>query len=260
MEQNNNGFNVSLQNIDEANAKLVKLLAEARSTPKDKFPALMNKIIEEIVMNAGFIAVVRKAADPTKLEYALIEDGKGTKFYPCFTSMSEYQKWTQMAQQKPDIKVVGFDSYAHMVVDNNGAAGFVINPFGANLIVPKEACADWRTKKQHRLYGYAETRLDENAQIEFSDYEKMPEKLANALVSAAKADGRINALWLRSMTAGGVPSNGVICEFSGDREAASKALGEAAKPFMGGLDLNIFNAADPIGKRATEGAEPIFRK
>lgn len=260
MEQNNSGFNVSLQNIDEANAKLVKLFAEAKSTPKEKIPALMNNIIEEIAMNAGFIAVVRKAADPTKLEYAMLKDGNGADYFPCFTSMNEYKKWVQMAQQKPDIMVAGFDNYAHMVVDNNGAAGFVIDPFGANFIVPKEACADWRTKKQHRLYGYAETRLDENSPIEFSDYETLPEELANALISAAKADGRINALWLRSMTTDGVPANGIICEFSGDREAASKVLGEAAKPFMGGLDLNIFNAADPIGMRGTEGAEPIFRK
>ena len=70
----------------------------------------------------------------------------GRKFFMGFTDPVEYKKWAATSKDLPFFSLK-FDDYANMIFrkDAQGnecpALGFVINPMGANVVVPKEMIA-----------------------------------------------------------------------------------------------------------------------
>ena len=262
------------ENITEINAKLKSLLGKLKNASKSDYAALMNQTAEEICMNCRFLSVIRLSQEPelgangiasmkegTKIAFAMLDDGVGNKYYPVFTDGEEFAKWQPMAQTNPRTMTLGFDNYAEMVLnEKNGAAGFVINPFSDNLLIKKEAVKKWYESKQHRTKGYAESRLSTSDKIGFSDYEAIPLQLVSALREAAEKNGGVSEMWLRLMTINGKKYHCVICSFTGDRMEVSNALGNAAKSYLEGMDLNVLSAADPTGKEAIKGADPIYKK
>lgn len=261
------------ENLSEENAKLVSLIEKVKTAPKgDEYVRLMNELSREIAMNARFIAVVRLSQEPsvaedgtavipegTKVEFALLDDGRGNRYYPAFTSSEELNKWQDMAATEPKTLAIGFDEYAAMILDRHGADGFVINPFSDNLLVQTEAVKRWREKKQYELKGHAEGAISPDAEVTISDYEALPLALSGAITTAARNNGDVKAVWLRQMEMDGKKAHLVIVDFTGDRDTVFNALGQAAKKFLTDMDLNIVNAAEPFGKKAIEGAKPIYR-
>lgn len=261
------------ENISEENAKLVSLIEQVKTAPKgEEYARLMNELSKEIAMNGRFLSVIRfsqapvsgengaqSVPDGAKVEFALLDDGRGGRYYPAFTSQEELEKWRQMAAANPRTAIMEFDDYAGMILDSRGADGFVINPFSDNLLIQAEAVKRWREKKQYELKGHAQSVIDPNARIEISDYEALPLALSGALANAAKSCGEVKAVWLRQMDTDGKKAHLVIVDFTGDREAVCNTLGQAAKEYLTDMDLNIVNAAEPFGKRAIEGVEPIYR-
>ena len=74
-----------------------------------------------------------------------------------FTDSMELGKWKNLENQHSFSMT--FDDYAGMLFkkDSKGntspAAGFVINPFGANIIVPKEMVAQYLAETRAKAQG-----------------------------------------------------------------------------------------------------------
>lgn len=76
----------------------------------------------------------------------MLSTSDGRKFFMGFTDPVEYQKWEKTSKELPFFSLK-FDDYANMIFrkDAQGnecpALGFVINPLGANVVIPKEMIA-----------------------------------------------------------------------------------------------------------------------
>ena len=87
-----------------------------------------------------------KVIPESKIQFPLLAAPDGKQFYVGFTDMVEYQKWQEKNGKLPFF-ALRFEDYARMlfVKDVQGnlspALGIVINPYGANLVVPKEMVA-----------------------------------------------------------------------------------------------------------------------
>lgn len=264
-----------IKNTDDfskADNRLVELIAKVKNASKEEFMPMMNDIAQEIAMNARFISPVRFSQEPilnengtaqlpegTSISFAQLENEKGQKFYPVFTSADEMMKWEQMKEQKPQTLTLGFDDYASMVLDRNGGEGFVINPFSDNLMIAREAIERWRKKKQLQTMGHIEQRLSPDTKLDITEPKELPIPLVNAVTTAAKKDGSVKALWLLRMEHDGNKSHLLVVDFSGERDKVYNALGSAAKPFLGDMDLSIISAADSLGKDVTKDRAPIYR-
>ncbi|MCM1541699.1 MAG: SseB family protein [Blautia sp.] len=83
----------------------------------------------------------------SKVQFPMLSAPDGRKFFMAFTDASEYEKWQEKARKLPTF-ALKFDDYAAMLLHKNGdgttsqALGFVINPVGCNIIVPKEMIAN----------------------------------------------------------------------------------------------------------------------
>lgn len=85
----------------------------------------------------------RQILPGSKVQFPMLSAPDGKKFFMAFTDAREYEKWKQ---KNPDLPffALKIQDYAAMLVrkDAQGnvcpALGLVINPFGANIVMPKE--------------------------------------------------------------------------------------------------------------------------
>ena len=83
----------------------------------------------------------------SKVQFPLLTAPDGKKFFMAFTDALEYDKWQEKTRPLPTF-ALKFDDYAAMLLHKNSEAntpqafGFVINPAGCNIIVPKEMVAN----------------------------------------------------------------------------------------------------------------------
>lgn len=85
--------------------------------------------------------------DPqSKIQFPVLPTTEGESFLMAFTDSVEYQKWADRNSSLPKF-VLNLEDYIGMlfVPDSQGnhtpAVGLVINPFGCNVVIPKEMLA-----------------------------------------------------------------------------------------------------------------------
>lgn len=89
----------------------------------------------------GRVAIARDA----KVQFPMLSTEDGRRFFMAFTDWTELKKWKDEENQQTF--TMNFDDYAGMLLrkDAQGnispALGFVINPFGGNIVVTREMVA-----------------------------------------------------------------------------------------------------------------------
>lgn len=103
-------------------------------------PALIEP---EPVENAEGTLVI---APGSKIQFPMIFTPNKKSFFMGFTDISEYKKWQEKNKELPFF-ALKFEDYVGMLMgkDAHGnlcpALGFVINPYGENVVVPRELVA-----------------------------------------------------------------------------------------------------------------------
>ena len=87
-----------------------------------------------------------KITPGSKVQFPMLTSSDGKWYYMGFTDKVEYRKWQEKNRELPFF-ALKFEDYARMLFgrDSQGnicsALGFVINPYGANLVVQKQMVA-----------------------------------------------------------------------------------------------------------------------
>lgn len=82
----------------------------------------------------------------SKIQFPMLSSQDGKMYFMGFTDDMEYQKWAKQNKALPTF-ALKFEDYVGMMLrkDAQGnpcpALGFVINPLGANLVVPRDTIA-----------------------------------------------------------------------------------------------------------------------
>lgn len=85
-------------------------------------------------------------APGSRVQFPMLATPDGKRFFMGFTDQVEYRKWVEKNKEMPTFSL-RLEDYANMLLrrDAQGnecpALGFVINPMGANVIIPKEMVA-----------------------------------------------------------------------------------------------------------------------
>ena len=120
----------------------------------DDTPDHRNMFVEELI-KGNFLSPALIDPEPTanaegkitivsgsKVQFPMLTAPDGKKFFMAFTDALEYDKWQEKTKPLPTF-ALKFDDYAAMLFHKSGeenaaqAFGFVINPAGCNIIVPK---------------------------------------------------------------------------------------------------------------------------
>ena len=97
-------------------------------------------VLDLVISQARFLAPVTITPPPegdggtatlgqgTAIEFQLIANQEGQPFFPAFTDWDELRKLCGPKNQQT--LVLAFEDYAAMILRDNRAAGFVVDPFG----------------------------------------------------------------------------------------------------------------------------------
>ncbi len=133
-------------------------LMKADGTPKHK-KMVSDEIIKACYVTPAMVTPVpeegeTKLGPGTHVQLPVLAAPDGKQFFMAFTDIKELKKWKDDEEQQT--VTMTFEDYAAMLFkkDNQGnpspVAGFVINPFSMNIIVPKEMAAQYVSAKMAR--------------------------------------------------------------------------------------------------------------
>lgn len=93
---------------------------------------------------------VLKVAPGSKIQFPMLNAPDGKSFFMAFTDKMEFKKWKD--EEGVPFFAMNVDEYAGMVLRKDSqAAGFVINPFSDNIMVPREMLASLMAAKLAKI-------------------------------------------------------------------------------------------------------------
>ena len=110
------------------------LLAAIARMEKENDRASREAVLDLVITQAQFISPVEifpGEKGEQNIQFALLPNQTNQPFFPAFTSWEELRKLCGPKNQQT--LVMTFDQYASMILKDNRAAGFVIDPFGCCL-------------------------------------------------------------------------------------------------------------------------------
>ena len=91
-------------------------------------------VLDTVISAARFLAPVEISGsgdEETQIRFQLLPNQDGQVFFPAFTGWEELRRLCGPKNQQTVL--LSFDDYARMILQDNRAAGFVIDPFGCCL-------------------------------------------------------------------------------------------------------------------------------
>ncbi len=156
--------------MEDINKKIqnMELIIAMRRMQDDNTPQNRSRMISEM-MRTRFItpAVVSPEEEekvrrnkekglktPIQVSFKVVTTKDGRKFLPAFTDTIQMKEWKQRCNITDPVKnmVMNFDVYAQYVFGSGGnLAGFIINPFGENIVFPEELMRSLLKQKMQNM-------------------------------------------------------------------------------------------------------------
>lgn len=240
----------AMQELKQVHSKEneVKFLEELK---KARF--ISPAIIEEKDENGNFVKTEGKPKDPnnTRINFMMLSVKDGKRFLPAFTDVEELRKWRK--EQKVQTVITTFDHYMAMILgDPEGPAGFVINPFGENIIMQRELLEQLREAQKT------------NEKVMIGEPKEFPQNMADALTSFFDEKGTVNRAYLQMMKRGSAITYLVVVDFdtqAQDKKELFDAIALTVKPFLhDGLGLSVASYSDSFGSKVAANKEPFYNK
>ncbi len=266
----------------EKNPKPVKnpeLLKAIEEMQKNNNPDTVNAMINA-VMKAKFITPANVSGpqpvaktdnggtvmqQETQVQFQLIENQKGEKFFPAFTDLDEKKKW-EGVHGRNDV-IMDFDAYYQLLqAPDSNVMGFVINPFGRSVAFPKamvQSLAEQKREMDRERGGLTQKTIGADEKIELGDPEpdEYPIDMMAAIINFVRERDDVNKAYLRMFKRENEekPSYLVIVDFTGDKmEEIFKGISAYAAPFLSGYQLSMMPYSLPFAKKAVDGVDPFY--
>jgi len=130
-----------------------QLLAAVERMEREQSRESREAVLDAVILSAQFLAPVIiedvRPGQDTAIQFQLIANQEGQAFLPAFTGWEELRKLCGPKNQQT--VVLTFDQYAGMILRDNRAAGFVVDPFGACLSFDRAMVEHLVARKQGLL-------------------------------------------------------------------------------------------------------------
>ena len=93
----------------------------------------------------------------SNVRFPMIATEDGKRFFMAFTDESEYSKWVEKSAERLPVFALALEDYAMILLrrDEQGnecpALGVAINPYSANIILPKEMVVGFMSAKMAQM-------------------------------------------------------------------------------------------------------------
>ena len=257
-------------NTPVTNPDLVLAIKEMQtSNTKETQDQMINE-----VMKAHFISPVNISPIPglidevgkvvlkeeTTISFNMIINTANQQFFLAFTDWDELGKWCKSENQQT--LIMNFDDYAAMVLDEKGNSdGFVINPYGGNVVFNKDMVRALRDEKERRANGgVVEQVVKKDTTVQLGQPRVYPEELVKGISNYLKNQKNVKAAYFQLMIKDGEQSYLIVVDFSGDRRVLFDGIANVAKNHLNGMFVDFVPYDSEFGRNATNNVEPFYRR
>ena len=225
----------------------------------------------------------------TKVSFPEVANNEGKKYLPAFTDWKSAQKWELKEGQR--LIATNFEDYAAMVLRDQDASGFVINPFEENIRIERNVIAAIKQqqaafikqklaeaqKRQAEQKGQAAAgqgngaagqpagqqgqsapgQAQRTVTLPFHRIEKCPEKFLEEARTYLKTQP-VKKAYLQGLMQGDRKGCLFVLDHEGDEKALFNELAKISKPYMPGMYLYATTVNSDLGKKAINGMEPFY--
>lgn len=260
---------------DIKSLKNPELIQAYRLVEYDPTPERQAEFMQEVV-NAQFMAPAMFSTEPEENEegemtfsgdvtvtFPEIRNSGDEKYFPAFTDWKEMQKWELQEGQR--IVSLSFEDFASMILQDESATGFVINPFGESIKIGRDIII---TLKQQQAAFYKRQQLMEERNhperqpsdepMEFCRLESYPEEMLEEIAEFLK-EQPVKLAYMQGVLQGERRGCMFILDYEGSEEDIFGGIIRLAKPYMNGMYVYMASADSELGQKALEGVEPFFR-
>lgn len=191
----------------------------------------------------------------TLIQFQMITDNDGKSFFLVFTDWFELKKW----QDKPNQQtlIITFDDVCAMVLkDTDKSSGFVINPFGQNILL----------RKPHirMIKGQASAQkhtVERDTKVMIGEPKEYPRDLTDALKNHLKTVKEVKKAYLMLMVKDNEQSFLIVVDFRGDHKSTFDGIAAAAAPHLKqGQFIDMVPANESFGQSAIKGKKPFYTR
>lgn len=222
----------------------------------------------------------------SKVRFNIIQSKDGSRYLMAFTDEVELNKWKQVQKNlNPETKNIAlrFDDFANVILKaQSDFAGFVVDPFGVNLVFPTESIVSM--DRQKRAVQAAVTHqqilnnqgnpnampqtitkheIKDGTRVTLGEPKEYPQELADAIAAHLKTEKYVSIAYLQLMTQDtGRQSYLLVVDVKdkNNMRPLFEAIGNAARPHLSKLNLDIVPLDSQLGKTVQENAKPFYEK
>ena len=225
----------------------------------------------------------------TKVSFPEVANNEGKKYLPAFTDWKSAQKWELKEGQR--LIATNFEDYAAMVLRDQDASGFVINPFEENIRIERNVIAAIKQQQaafiKQKLAEAQKRQAEQKVQaaagqgngaagqpagqqgqrapgqaqrtvtLSFHRIEKCPEKFLEEARTYLKTQP-VKKAYLQGLMQGDRKGCLFVLDHEGDEKALFNELAKISKPYMPGMYLYATTVNSDLGKKAINGMEPFY--
>lgn len=193
-----------------------------------------------------------KSGEGTTIKFIHLNDEKGNSYLPVFTDWNELKKWNKTEGIKT--LILSFEDYKTMILENNSMfTGFVLNPFGHNIIFDKNLI-------QQAEENISKKQKSESVMIGVP--EKYPHQMIEALKDFLPSIESVKSAYLSLMIRGEkAKSYLLVVDTDGNLNDVFGKIAEVVTKYLSKEELIDFvPLAQAFGKSAVEGQEPFYKR
>ena len=225
----------------------------------------------------------------TKVSFPEVANNEGKKYLPAFTDWKSAQKWELKEGQR--LIATNFEDYAAMVLRDQDASGFVINPFEENIRIERNVIAAIKQQQaafiKQKLVEAQKRQAEQKVQaaagqgngaagqpagqqgqsapgqaqrtvtLSFHRIEKCPEKFLEEARTYLKTQP-VKKAYLQGLMQRDRKGCLFVLDHEGDEKALFNELAKISKPYMPGMYLYATTVNSDLGKKAINGMEPFY--
>lgn len=188
------------------------------------------------------------------ISFKMLTNSLGESFFIAFTDWEELAKWSM---EKEQTLISTYEDLKSMVLkDTKDAKGFVINPYGQNIIITPELMQYFSQRKSEIL-------IEKDTKVLLGQPANYPQEMVNALSKFFKKHKEVeNAyLFLAHKEGDEKPNLLFVIDFTGDKTTLFPQIAAVAQDYLGKDEyIELVPMNTEFGKDATKGATPFYKK
>lgn len=192
----------------------------------------------------------------TTISFKMLTNNSGESFFMAFTDWEELGKWSK---EKEETLISTYEDFKSMVEnDTQRVKGFVINPYGQNIVITPELIQYFSQRKSEIVIN-----KDIDTNVKLGQPANYPDEMVKALSKFFKENREVESayLFLAHMEGEEKPNLLFIIDFTGEKATLFPRVAAIAQSYLGKdeyIDLIPLNT--DFGKNATKNATPFYKR